>query len=81
MDALSSGVDKAEKSMKGFSTVGHAIGTTLGNLASSAISRVTGFIGDMTREAITATDSVSKFKKSMDFAGFGGEEIEKPPHR
>lgn len=77
LDALSSGVDKAEKSMKGFSTVGHAIGTTLGNLASSAISRVTGFIGDMTREAITATDSVSKFKKSMDFAGFGGEEIEK----
>lgn len=77
LDALSSGVDKAEKSMNGFSTVGHAIGTTLGNLASGAISRVTGFIGDMTREAITATDSVSKFKKSMDFAGFGGEEIEK----
>ena len=77
MDSLSSGVDKAERSMKGFSVVGHAIGTTLGNLASNAISRVTGFIGDMTREAITATDSVSKFKKSMDFAGFGGEEIEK----
>lgn len=75
--SLSSGVDKAERSMKGFSTVGHAIGTALGNLASNAISRVTGFIGDMTREAITATDSVSKFKKSMDFAGFGGEEIEK----
>lgn len=77
LDSLSSGVDKAERSMKGFSVVGHAIGTTLGNLASNAISRVTGFIGDMTREAITATDSVSKFKKSMDFAGFGGEEIEK----
>lgn len=77
LDALSSGVDKAERSMKGFSVVGHAIGTTLGNLASNAISRVTGFIGDMTREAVTATDSVSKFKKSMDFAGFGGEEIEK----
>lgn len=77
LDSLSSGVDKAEKSMKGFSVVGHAIGTTLGNLASNAISKVTGFIGDMTREAITATDSVSKFKKSMDFAGFGGEEIEK----
>ena len=77
LDSLSSGVDKAEKSMKGFSVVGHAIGTTLGNLASNAISRVTGFIGDMTREAVTATDSVSKFKKSMDFAGFGGEEIEK----
>ena len=77
LDSLSSGVDKAEKSMKGFSVVGHAIGTTLGNLASGAISRVTGFIGDMTREAVTATDSVSKFKKSMDFAGFGGEEIEK----
>lgn len=77
LDSLSSGVDKAEKSMKGFSVVGHVIGTTLGNLASNAISRVTGFIGDMTREAITATDSVSKFKKSMDFAGFGGEEIEK----
>ena len=77
LDALSSGVDKAERSMKGFSVVGHAIGTTLGNLASGAISRVTGFIGDMTREAVTATDSVSKFKKSMDFAGFGGEEIDK----
>lgn len=77
LDSLSAGVDKAEKSMKGFSVVGHAIGTTLGNLASNAISRVTGFIGDMTREAITATDSVSKFKKSMDFAGFGGEEIDK----
>lgn len=77
LDSLSSGVDKAERSMKGFSVVGHAIGTTLGNLASNAISRVTGFIGDMTREAITATDSVSKFKKSMDFAGFGGEEIDK----
>lgn len=76
LDSLSSGVDKAERSMKGFSVVGHAIGTTLGNLASNAISRVTSFIGDMTREAITATDSVSKFKKSMDFAGFGGEEIE-----
>ena len=77
LDALSSGVDKAERSMKGFSVIGNAIGTTLGNLASNAISRVTGFIGDMTREAITATDSVSKFKKSMDFAGFGGEEIDK----
>lgn len=77
LDALSSGVDKAERSMKGFSVVGQAIGTTLGNLASNAISRVTGFIGDMTREAITATDSVSKFKKSMNFAGFGGEEIDK----
>ena len=77
LDSLSSGVDKAERSMKGFSVVGHAIGTTLGNLASNAIFRVTGFIGDMTREAVTATDSVSKFKKSMDFAGFGGEEIEK----
>ena len=77
LDALSSGVDKAERSMKGFSVVGHAIGTTLGNLASNAISRVTGFIGDMTREAVTATDSVSKFKKSMNFAGFGGEEIDK----
>ena len=76
LDSLSSGVDKAERSMKGFSVVGHAIGTTLGNLASNAISRVTGFIGDMTREAVTATDSVSKFKKSMDFAGFGGEEID-----
>ena len=77
LDSLSNGVDKAERSMKGFSVVGQAIGTTLGNLASGAISRVTGFIGDMTREAVTATDSVSKFKKSMDFAGFGGEEIEK----
>ena len=77
LDSLSSGVDKAERSMKGFSVVGHAIGTTLGNLASGAISRVTGFIGDMTREAITATDSIAKFQKSMNFAGFGGEEIEK----
>ena len=77
LDALSSGVDEAERSMKDFSVVGHAIGTTLGNLASGAISRVTGFIGDMTREAVTATDSVSKFKKSMDFAGFSGEEIDK----
>lgn len=76
LDSLSSGVDKAEKSMKGFSVVGHAIGTTLGNLASNAISRVTGFIGDMTREAITATDSIAKFQKSMDFAGFAGPEIE-----
>lgn len=81
LDSLSSGVDKAERSMKGFSVVGHAIGTTLGNLASNAISRVTGFIGDMTREAITATDSVSKFKKSMDFAGFGEDEIEKATER
>lgn len=77
LDALSSGVDKTERSMKGFSVVGHALGTTLGNLASGAISRVTGFIGDMTREAITATDSIAKFQKSMNFAGFGGEEIEK----
>ena len=81
LDSLSSGVDKAERSMKGFSVVGHAIGTTLGNLASNAISRVTGFIGDMTREAVTATDSVSKFKKSMDFAGFGEDEIEKATER
>ena len=81
LDALSSGVDKTERSMKGFSTVGHAIGTTLGNLASGAISRVTGFIGDMTREAVTATDSVSKFKQSMDFAGFGEDEIEKATER
>ncbi|WZP34494.1 tail length tape measure protein [Enterococcus phage vB_Efm10_KEN22] len=77
LDSLSSGVDKAERSMKGFSVVGQAIGTTLGNLASNAISRVTGFIGDMTREAITATDSIAKFQKSMDFAGFAGPEIEK----
>lgn len=77
LDGLANGVDKAERSMKGFSVVGQAIGTTLGNLASSAISRVTGFIGDMTREAVTATDSIAKFQKSMDFAGFAGPEIQK----
>ncbi|WP_251868130.1 tape measure protein, partial [Enterococcus malodoratus] len=59
-------------SLKGAFSFGAVAG-----IAHSAISRVIDGISGLAGEAITATDSLSKFAKTMEFAGFDTNEITK----
>lgn len=77
LDALSGSVKRGGKSLDGFSRAGSAMSSFVGNTLANAFSRVTSFIGDLVSEAVSASDSLSKFSKTMDFAGFGAEAIEK----
>ena len=48
---------------------------TVFSIAQSAISSVTNGITSLVGEAVSASDSVANFKKTMDFAGFNNNEI------
>lgn len=48
----------------------------LANLASEGIQMVASGLVDLAGEAITAADSLTKFESTMDFAGFGAQEID-----
>lgn len=48
----------------------------LANLATEGIQMVASGLVDLAGEAITATDSLAKFESTMDFAGFGAQEID-----
>lgn len=48
----------------------------LANLASEGIQMVASGLVDLASEAITAADSLTKFESTMDFAGFGAQEID-----
>lgn len=48
----------------------------LANLAAEGIQAVASGLVDLAGEAITAADSLTKFESTMDFAGFGAQEID-----
>ena len=48
----------------------------LANLAAEGIQMVASGLVDLASEAITAADSLTKFESTMDFAGFGAQEID-----
>lgn len=72
-DAAEEAGEKAGKSGKGGWSV---LGGIFANLASSAISFATGALKDLTKEALEAEDSMTKFGQTMSFAGFDASEIE-----
>ena len=66
------GVKKVGLSL-GSMVKGAAVFTTV----TAGIGLLTGGIGSLVGEAMTASDSINKFKSTMDFAGFGQKEIDK----
>jgi len=64
---------KAEKSAKGGWT---AFKATLVNLATQVITRVVSGLKSLTKEAISAEDSMAKFSQTMEFAGIDPDVVE-----
>lgn len=71
-DAAQSAGKLGDKLGSGF-TVAKGV---LANLASEGIQMVASGLVDLASEAITAADSLTKFESTMDFAGFGAQEID-----
>ena len=71
-DAAQSAGKLGDKLGSGF-TVAKGI---LANLAAEGIQMVASGLVDLAGEAITAADSLTKFESTMDFAGFGAQEID-----
>lgn len=70
------GLDKQTESTAGkFTVMKGAMSSAIGNTISSGISMVTSSLGGLVGEAITASDSVDKFKSTMKLGGFGKKEI------
>lgn len=51
-------------------------GSFLGNVLADAVSEVTSAIGGLAGEAVSASDSLTKFESTMDFAGFDSKTIQ-----
>ena len=66
LDGVSSKISGGFTVMKG----------ALASLAAEGIQMVLQGLGNLVGEAITAADSLTKFKSTMDFAGFGAAEID-----
>lgn len=71
-DAAQSAGKLGDKLGSGF-TVAKGV---LANLASEGIQMVASGLVDLAGEAITAADSLTKFESTMEFAGFGAQEID-----
>lgn len=52
-------------------------GTFVGSLLSSGVGMITGYLKDMTGEALEASDAMDKFKSTMQLGGYGSEEIKR----
>lgn len=71
-DAAQSAGKLGDKMGRGF-TVAKGV---LANLAAEGIQMVASGLVDLASEAITAADSLTKFESTMEFAGFGAQEID-----
>lgn len=71
-DAAQSAGKLGDKLGSGF-TVAKGV---LANLAAEGIQMVASGLVDLASEAITAADSLTKFESTMEFAGFGAQEID-----
>lgn len=82
-----SNVEQVKKGLLGLGGTGEKVSGMLGTLkdklsfgtvagaAASAVTALTGGIGDLISEAVSANDAIDKFKSTMQFAGFGKKEI------
>lgn len=52
-------------------------GTFVGSLLSNGVGMITGYLKDMTGEALEASDAMDKFKSTMQLGGYGAEEIKR----
>lgn len=52
-------------------------GTFVGSLLSNGVGMITGYLKDMTGEAMEASDAMYKFKSTMQLGGYGSEEIKR----
>lgn len=52
-------------------------GTFVGSLLSNGVGMITGYLKDMTGEALEASDAMDKFKSTMQLGGYGSEEIKR----
>ena len=52
-------------------------GTFVGSLLSSGVGMITGYLKDMTGEAMEASDAMYKFKSTMQLGGYGADEIKR----
>lgn len=82
IDDFGDNAERSSRKMDGFKDkIGSLKGAfsfgAVAGIAHSAISRVIDGISGLAGEAITATDSLSKFAKTMEFAGFDTNEITK----
>lgn len=65
----------AKKVSMGFGSM--VKGAAVFSTVNAGIGLLTGGIGSLVGEAMTASDSIDKFKSTMDFAGFGKKDIDK----
>ena len=75
--------DKLDEAAKDADRLGDKMGSgftvakgVLANLAAEGIQLVVSGLTNLVGEALTAADALEKFKSTMDFAGFGAEEID-----
>ncbi|MFR0602836.1 tape measure protein [Limosilactobacillus mucosae] len=52
-------------------------GTFVGSLLSNGVGMITGYLKDMTGEALEASDAMDKFKSTMQLGGYGADEIKR----
>lgn len=52
-------------------------GTFVGSLLSNGVGMITGYLKDMTGEAMEASDAMYKFKSTMQLGGYGADEIKR----
>ena len=52
-------------------------GTFVGSLLSNGVGMITGYLKDMTGEALEASDAMDKFNSTMQLGGYGSEEIKR----
>lgn len=52
-------------------------GTFVGSLLSNGVGMITGYLKDVTGEALEASDAMDKFKSTMQLGGYGSEEIKR----
>lgn len=70
--------DQAQQTSDQFMSLKDIIkGTFVGSLLSSGVGMITGYLKDMTGEAMEASDAMYKFKSTMQLGGYGADEIKR----
>lgn len=70
--------EQAQQTGEQFTSLKEIIkGTFVGSLLSNGVGMITGYLKDMTGEALEASDAMDKFKSTMQLGGYGSEEIKR----
>lgn len=75
VDGTDAGGKLGDSVGKGIGTKQAAIAGAFGGIFASITNMAAGAIGDLFGDAVAQSDSVDKFRKSLDFSGFSGKEI------